>query len=197
MLIADGHHRYETALNYSMENPENKKKGYVLATLVSSNDPGLMIWPTHRLLDSACAESRAVEMIGKKMRLAEMPSVDEMHGELPEWQMGLIFRSGKCYVARYEEPDGQLWSLDTYVVQELIIKDIYGYDDGKVKVSYDAEFNSVRKKMEKGKHDLAVILNAPSLKTMWELCAVGKRMPKKTTFFYPKIWSGFVFYKMA
>ena len=46
------------------------------------------------------------------------------------------------------------------------------------------------------KHDLAIVLNEPSLQTIWDLSMDGKRMPKKTTFFFPKIWSGFVFYLM-
>ncbi len=51
--------------------------------------------------------------------------------------------------------------------------------------------------MDNKEYDLAVILNDPSLDTIWKLSMIGKRMPKKTTFFFPKIWSGFVFYKMA
>jgi len=198
MLIADGHHRYETALNYSLENPNDEKKGYVLATLVSSDDPGLVIWPTHRLLNTECiSEMTAIDKISDVMRLVEVGSIDEMHDKLPEWHMGLAFRSGKCYLARYEDSDGPLWSLDTYIAQELIIKGIYGYDEGEVTITFDAEFDSVKRRMANGKHDLAIVLNDPSLKKIWDLSAIGKRMPKKTTFFYPKIWSGFVLYKMV
>jgi len=198
MLIADGHHRYETALNYSLENPNDAKKGYVLATLVSSDDPGLVIWPTHRLLSFAdISENDALEKIRNAMRVEETASVDTLRKGLPGWQMGLIFRSGRCCFASYRDDSDPLWSLDTYAAQELIIKRTYGYDNGGVKVSYDAEFDPVIKKMDTGKYDLAIVLNTPLLKTIWGLCALGKRMPKKTTFFYPKIWSGFVFYKMA
>ncbi|MDR0334827.1 MAG: DUF1015 domain-containing protein [Methanomassiliicoccaceae archaeon] len=198
MLIADGHHRYETALNYSLENPDDKKKGFVLATLVSSKDPGLVIWPTHRLLSSSppVTEDDAVKGIGKVMRIEEAASVGDMYLELPKWQMGLFFRSGKCYLASYDGGGDPLWSLDTYAAQELIIKKVYGYDSGNVKVSYEAEFGPLVKKMESGRYDVAVVLNEPGLKTIWDLSSIGKRMPKKTTFFYPKIWSGFVLYKM-
>jgi len=197
MLIADGHHRYETALNYSQENPNSRKKSYVLATLVSSKDPGLVIWPTHRLLSlTSITEDDAIKKIGKAMNIKELTSADELRKELPKWQMGLIFRSGKCYLASYKNDGEPLWSLDTYVAQELIIKGVYGYNDGKVKVSYDAEIDSAVKKMTDGKYDAAVVLNEPLLRTIWELSSIGKRMPKKTTFFYPKIWSGFVIYKM-
>ena len=198
MLIADGHHRYETALSYSLENPGNEKKSYVLATLVSSADPGLVIWPTHRLLNTECISERtAFGKIKEQMELTEVSSIDEMHAKLPDWDMGLAFRSGKCFLAKRTGSGDPLLSLDTYLAQELIIKKVYGYDEGEVKVTFDAEFDSVKRRMENGKHDLAIVLNDPSLSRIWGLCEKGKRMPKKTTYFFPKIWSGFVFYKMA
>ena len=196
MLIADGHHRYETALNYSLENPGNEKRSYVLATLVSADDPGLVIWPTHRLLKSDLDENDAISQISELMETKEISSKDEMMNNLKDWQMGLMFRSGRCFLCRFSGKDNILWSLDTYVAQELIMKKVYGYDEGKVKVSYDADYFSAEKKMGNGEFDLAIILNEPSLKNIWALSLAGKRMPKKTTFFYPKIWSGFVFYKM-
>jgi len=198
ILIADGHHRYETALNYSLENPDDEKKRYVLATLVSSDDPGLVIWPTHRLLVTECiSEATAIEKISEAMELYETSSIDEMHKELHDWHMGIMFRSGRCFLAKCTRNGDPLWSLDTYIAQELIIKRVYGYDDGEVIVRYDAEFGSVKKRMASGKYDAAIILNEPSLKKIWSMCAEGKRMPKKTTFFYPKIWSGFVLYRMT
>ena len=78
---------------------------------------------------------------------------------------------------------------DLYVIPE-------SFDEGKADVSYDAELDSVLGKMDEKKHDLAIVLNDPSLEKIWDLSMIGKRMPKKTTFFFPKIWSGFVFYKM-
>jgi uncharacterized protein (DUF1015 family) len=195
MLIADGHHRYETALNYSLENPGNDRKAFVLATLVSSKDNGLVIWPTHRLLRSGMNEDDAVTSISELMEMKEVPSKNDMMAELGQWQMGLLFRSGRCFLCRYDSTDA-LWSLDTYVAQELIMKKVYGYDDGKVSVSYDADYFSAERRTGDGEFDLAIILNDPCLDNIWRLSLAGRRMPKKTTFFYPKIWSGFVFYSM-
>lgn len=196
MLIADGHHRYETALNYSLENPDDPAKGYVLATLVASNDSGLVIWPTHRLVDTGnISEKNAIKGISKALEITETTE-EEMESELGKHMMGLIFRSGKCFLADYKGEEGTLWTLDTYVVQEKILKGIYKSDEDKATVSYDAELSSVKESMTEGKHDLAIVLNNPSLQTIWDLAKAGKRMPKKTTFFFPKIWSGFVFYLM-
>ncbi len=194
MLIADGHHRYETALAYSRENPGSEKKGYVLATLVSSADPGLSIRPTHRLIKTeSISEKNAIRKISDSLEIKEV-SEEEMEESLENWMMGLMFRSGKCYLARYSGEG--LWALDTYVAQEKILKDIYKWDEGKSRVDYDAELSSVKTKMSAGDYDLAVILNRPSLNAIWNLSMQGKRMPKKTTYFFPKIWSGFVIYRM-
>lgn len=196
MLIADGHHRYETALNYSLENPDDEKKGYVLATLVASDNAGLVIWPTHRLVDSEnISEKNAIKGISKELTLTEVTS-EEMEAGLKDHMMGLMFKTGKCFLADYEGDGSAMWKLDTYVAQEKILKGVYKSDEGKGVVSYDAELSSVKQKMADKKHDLAIVLNEPSLQTIWDLSMDGKRMPKKTTFFFPKIWSGFVFYLM-
>lgn len=194
MLIADGHHRYETALNYALENPDDDKKQYVLTTLVAANDEGLVIWPTHRLVNSdVISEEQAIADISKQMEIREV-SEHEMEEQLKDHMMGLMFRSGKCYLADFNGKNEDLGKLDTYVAQEIILKKIYGYDEGKCKVEYEAEYSNV--KDLKGSFDLAVILNDPCLQTIWDLSMKGLRMPKKTTFFFPKIWSGFVFYRM-
>ena len=196
MLIADGHHRYETALNYSLENPDDPLKGYVLATLVAADDAGLVIWPTHRLVNTGnISEKNAIKGISKELKVTEVTQ-EEMEAGLKDHLMGLMFRSGKCFFADYDGEENTLWTLDTYVAQEKILKGVYKSDEGKADIAFDAELHSVKKRMEDGKHDLAIILNDPSLQTIWDLAGVGKRMPKKTTFFFPKIWSGFVFYLM-
>jgi len=196
MLIADGHHRYETALNYSLENPGNEKKGYVLATLIASNEEGLIVWPTHRLIHSDSVTVQEAEKAIKQTMKVKEVSEDQMIKDMNNWKMGLMFKGGKCFLADYENKEKEVWKLDTYVVQELILKNIYGYEEGRSTVEYEAEFPVVKNMMETGRYELAVILNDPNLKTIWDLSMRGKRTPKKTTFFYPKIWSGFVIYKM-
>ena len=196
MLIADGHHRYETALNYSLENPGNEKKSFVLATLVASNNEGLVIWPTHRIIDTEnISEKNAIKGISAALKTEEV-SRDEMESKLKDHMMGIMFRSGKCLLADYDGGNDPMWKLDTYVAQEKILKGVYKSDEGKATISYDAEYDSVKKQMDGNKHDAAIILNEPKLQTIWDLSMIGKRMPKKTTFFFPKIWSGFVFYLM-
>ena len=188
----------ETALNYSLENPGNEKKAFVLATLVPMDDEGLVIWPTHRMITAEdIGENTALKKIAKNIPVIEV-SREEMLSKLGDYHFGLLFRSGKCMLAKYDaEGKDPIWNLDTYIAQEIIMNGIYKADEGKSKIAYDAELDSVLKKMESKQYDVAIILNHPSLKSIWDLAAIGKRMPKKTTFFFPKIWSGFVFYRMV
>ena len=197
MLIADGHHRYETALNYAKENPDNEAKQYVLCTMVAADDQGLVIWPTHRLIDAEdIGETSALKKMEKKMAMKEVTE-EEMEAQLKDHLFGMIFKSGRCFLFdNKEQNENILFELDTYSAQENILKGIYKSDEGKSKVSYDAELESVKKAMAEKKHDAAVILNDPKLSTIWDLSEKGKRMPKKTTYFFPKIWSGWVFYLM-
>ena len=197
MLIADGHHRYETALNYAKENPDCEAKQYVLCTMVAADDQGLVIWPTHRLIDAEdIGETSALKKMEKKMVMKEVTE-EEMEAQLKDHLFGMIFKSGRCFLFdNKEQNENILFELDTYSAQENILKGIYKSDEGKSKVSYDAEIESVKKAMAEKKHDAAIILNDPQLSTIWDLSEKGKRMPKKTTYFFPKIWSGWVFYLM-
>ena len=197
MLIADGHHRYETALNYAKENPGDEAKQYVLCTMVSQDDGGLVIRPTHRLIDAGdIGETTAVKKISKAMRTEEASSVSDLKEKLPQHLFGMIFRSGKCLLLDNISEEDPMMALDTYAAQQKILYGIYKSDEGKSKISYDADIDSVEKSMAAKEHDAAVVLNPPKLQTIWDLAGRGKRMPKKTTFFYPKIWSGWVFYRM-
>jgi len=197
MLIADGHHRYETALNYAKENPGCEAKQYVLCTMVASDDPGLVIKPTHRLVDAEdIGETSAIKKLEKNLRLTET-DLKGLEGSLKDHMLGLLFKSGKCYFADpCREYDDIMMSLDTYFARAEILDGVYKNDEGKSSVSFDAELSSVEEAMAAKKHDVAVILNPPSLETIWDLAGKGKRMPKKTTFFFPKIWSGWVIYLM-
>jgi uncharacterized protein (DUF1015 family) len=197
VMIADGHHRYETAFNYSKENTGNEKKSYVLATLVAADDKGLVVWPTHRLISSSnVTAEEAKSKLSGSMKM-EKVSRDKMVSCLKDHTMGLMFGNGECFLADFNNGKKGLWELDTYIVQEIILKGVYGYEDGKSTVEYEAELSNVEKRMKADKIDLAVILNDPNLATIWNLSLTGIRTPKKTTFFFPKIWSGFVFYKMS
>lgn len=198
VLIADGHHRFETACNYGEENPDVESKQYVMATLVASNDPGLVIWPTHRLLRCQdFLEDDFITDLRQRFEVIDCPDTDDMDYHLGQGaDMGIILRSGKALALFAEKNEDPLESLDTYLAQQKIMKGMLGYDQGKVEVSFEAEMSKAKTRMKHEDHDLAIVFNPPSLDKVWEISGAGKRMPKKSTYFFPKIWSGFVFYRM-
>jgi uncharacterized protein (DUF1015 family) len=201
VLIADGHHRYETALKYSQENKDEEKKGYVLATLVSSDDEGMTLLPTHRLLsDLGIDEDELLERMRDHLIVESMDEFSSLRSRVAGKEhmgFGLITRSGSMYYAFLEDLPGNsiLWAIDAYACQEIIFKKVLG--DKIFNIEYEESCEEARNKVMKGKDDLAILLGSPRLDEIWKVAGEGIKMPKKSTFFYPKIWSGFVYYSMS
>ncbi|MDD1756938.1 MAG: DUF1015 domain-containing protein [Methanomassiliicoccales archaeon] len=201
LLIADGHHRYETALRYSSEHPEDAKKGYVLATLVAGNDPGLIVLPTHRLFTGIQINTEEFLFHASKFfAIWEVQTMEELTKLLSTNSrvcLGILMADGRRFVFElaWRPTDDPLWSVDAYVCEELVLKKIL-QKKGEVNVKYDHEALSIEKKLVAGEGCLAVVLSSPKLESIWKVANEGEKMPKKSTYFYPKIWSGFVSYLM-
>jgi uncharacterized protein (DUF1015 family) len=203
VLIADGHHRYETSHKYALENPGDPGKGYVLCTMVSSQDSGMFVRPTHRLIRNLrVKENELLEAMSKHFSVRQVKdaaAAEAMMGRATAPTFGLLFPGGRVVVAEFSAPAGDiLWSVDTYVCQEVILKGIlYAMPKGnELEIEYDHDASSVERKVRSGKGDLAILVRAPTLDMTWKLAQGGRKMPKKTTYFWPKIWSGFVLYRM-
>jgi uncharacterized protein (DUF1015 family) len=197
VLIADGHHRFETATRYAQENPGEERKGYVLATLVPSNDPGLHVYPTHRLVQRLPVPAeRFMALLSEHFELSRMGDVKELVRVLegrPTSDLGLVLE-GEAYLALPRDlPSDPLWRLDSYVCQEWVMKgDIWGDHP---MVEYEHDTAKALEKVAAG-YQLLVLLRAPTVEQIWELARQDRRLPKKSTYFWPKIWSGFVYYRM-
>lgn len=203
VLIADGHHRYETSYKYAQENPGDERKGYVLCTMVSSQDTGMFVRPTHRLVRKLkFQESELLESLGKHFSVRQVKDAAaalEIMNAATAPTFGLLFPSGRSVVAEFTAPAGDiLWEVDTYVCQEVILKGIlYAMPKGnELEIEYDHDAASVEAKVRSGEGDLAILVRAPTLDQTWKVAQSGRKMPKKTTYFWPKIWSGFVLYRM-
>jgi uncharacterized protein (DUF1015 family) len=203
VLIADGHHRYETSYKYAQENHADAKKGYVLCTMVSSQDTGMFVRPTHRLIRNLrFQENELLEAMTKHFSVRQVKdaaAAGDIMDKATAPTFGLLFPSGRAVVAEFSAPAGDiLWSVDTYVCQEIILKGIlYAMPKGnELEIEYDHDAASVEKKVRSGKGDLAILVRAPTLEMTWKVAQSGRKMPKKTTYFWPKIWSGFVLYRM-
>jgi uncharacterized protein (DUF1015 family) len=201
VLIADGHHRYETALKYSQEHEGEEEKSFVLTTLVSSDDQGMILLPTHRLLsDLDMEEEELLERMRERLIVESMddfPSLRSRVAEKEHMGFGLITRSKRMYYAFLEElpTESVLWAIDAYACQEIIFKSVLG--DKIFNIEYEESCKEARNKVMRGRSDLAILLGSPKLDEIWKIAGEGIKMPKKSTFFYPKIWSGFVYYSMS
>ncbi|HQN76241.1 MAG TPA: DUF1015 domain-containing protein [Methanomassiliicoccales archaeon] len=198
VLIADGHHRFETSSRYAQENPSNSAKQFVLATLVPSNDPGLLVFPTHRLVkDLPVTADSFLEFLRGRFELQAIPEPSALPSALdgrPSFDVGLVI-DGKAYVASPKSiPADPMWELDSYVCQEWVLKGEAWKEEPLVVYEHDTA--KALAKVAEG-YRLLVLLRSPSVDKIWELARMDRRMPKKSTYFWPKMWSGFVYYRMA
>ncbi|MGH7894570.1 MAG: DUF1015 domain-containing protein [Candidatus Binatia bacterium] len=191
ILIADGHHRYETALAYRDEGgPE-----HVLAYLADMHDPGLVILPTHRLVrgalpvDAAALEARLREAFAVGPRPAGAPrGPGEIDCILPDRQLRL--RALPPALARIEPLPAPLRSLDVTLFQRAILEPMLGLD------THDLDFTHDDVEAEAavpGRASVAFLVNPPTIDAVRAVCLAGEVMPEKSTYFYPKLADGLVF----
>ena len=175
-LIADGHHRYETALAYH-EEQGTEESGFVLATLVSSEDDGLEILPTHRLISGDPPD------LDGSFRLTDI----EPSAEAGTAALAGLDRDHPAFVllrrdsAQLVEADGA--ELDTAVIDRLPLED----------VRYTPSAVAAEEAVRSGRADAAFLVRAPALEEVVAVARAGELLPEKTTYFFPKLTSGLVF----
>ena len=172
LLIADGHHRYETALAFHAEEgaPESAQ---MLVVLVSTSDPGLTIFPTHRLF---AGEQLLAERGGG--------SVDEALRELealPYERAAAVqvTREGARVVMGGEE-------LDVQLIDGL------GHDG----IAYTPDREEAVRRVNDGEAKVAYLLRPTRIEDVFRLARRGEVMPQKTTYFFPKLVSGLLFHPL-
>jgi uncharacterized protein (DUF1015 family) len=166
LLIADGHHRYETTLAYGEGTP-------VLAALVSLDDPGLMIFPTHRMFEREPAERLPAEE-----RLGRPEAARRALEQVPrDRAAALLYRDGGFELA----VDGQM--LDVRLVDRL----------GHEGISYTADWDEAVRAVDTGEAEVAVLMRPTRIEDVFAVAQRGETMPQKSTYFYPKLVSGLLF----
>jgi uncharacterized protein (DUF1015 family) len=153
LMIADGHHRYETAVAYRNENAKAER---TLAVLVSARDPGLQIFPTHRVVQDV-----GVQPFGLMTSTWDLDSL-------------AMYRTGNFFRLDSDE--------------ELDVVDIEQYELEGVEFTPDAE--EAMKAVDENLAQLVFLVRAPSIQQVLAYATRGETMPKKTTYFYPKLTSG-------
>lgn len=201
LLIADGHHRYETALAYSKDHPEAQ---YVMMTFVNMHAPGLKILATHRVL-------RGVDPSGFHERAKEhwsatpLHSVDELKRALaapgPSSQsrpvrIGIVTGAGQHLLERPRK-DGE---LDVPVLHKDILGGLLGITEEAVRdeknIKYVRGIDAAVAEVREGDAEVAFILEATPIDDMARIAFAGGVMPQKSTDFYPKLLSGLAIYAL-
>ncbi|HSS80816.1 MAG TPA: DUF1015 domain-containing protein [Gaiellaceae bacterium] len=163
LLIADGHHRYETTLAYGED-------AYVLAVLVSLDDPGLMIFPTHRVFEHEPAERLQAETLAGDARRA-------LYDVPADRAAAVLYRGDGFELA----VDGN--ELDVRLVDRL----------GHEGISYTADWDEAVHAVDAGEAEVAVLMRPTRIEDVFAVAQRGETMPQKSTYFYPKLVSGLLF----
>ncbi len=228
LYIADGHHRYETALNYRQwvaENDpafdENHPANFIMMYLASTTDPGLIILPTHRLLPRVSPEMMAglVDRAAEFFDIQEVPFAPDNRGQSQadfmtalragssQNTIGLVINGRSAFYLLTPRPDAieevlgndvprALRRLDVTILTQMILIRILGYtqaelDEEKV-IDYSSDDAEAVEAALSGQCAVSFLLNATRNDQMQTVAAEGEIMPRKTTFYYPKVLTGLV-----
>ena len=226
ILIADGHHRYETSLAYSQEHPDCEAARFRMMTLVNISNPGLIILPIHRLVKGLSDFDPEAFLTALKKNFQVLPypgqsqavrtAVTEAirtHQAEGRHAFGLFLGTGNYYVIILERNDlmacveghSEAWCrLDVTILQHLILDKLLGITrerlENQTNVEYVQDFPHAIKnaadRVASGDGQALFLLNATRVKDVLEVAENRERMPQKSTFFFPKVYTGLVFYDM-
>lgn len=197
VFIADGHHRYETALEFKKEMKKIGGWDYVLMFLANMSDEGLTILPAHRLVKNLPENS--LDILSGHFAIEILSSQDDITGALSGYGHAIGFchrNSDNLYLLRHkgsglENINPALKELDVTILHELIFKKLLNISE----VTYEMDAAETREMVRKGIYDGAFFLNPTGVKDVERVALSGERMPPKSTYFYPKLLTGMVIYK--
>ena len=232
IFIADGHHRYETALKYrewlSENDPdfnEAHPANYVMMYLCSMEDPGLVILPAHRMLREV-DESRLNTSIEKAenyfniktisfkeetFEKAREKFISGLKSDVSKNIIGIYVKSRREFYLLTLKPNAMeekfgneipesLKYIDVTVLTRLIFMEILGFDrarlDNDKLIGYSSIAEEAVEKVNAGKYDIAFILNPTRIEQVRRIAEEGLIMPRKATYFYPKVIVGQVLNKL-
>ncbi len=211
LLIADGHHRYETARVYAEEVGGDGPQRYVLMCLVALEDPGLTVFPTHRLLRDLRPDQHEslANVLRRDFDMRRLDSTAELvpaygqpvslgyidaHFRQP-WMLTLKDQAiADVALADHAEPYRR---LDTAVLEALILKGALGMTDDDIDqlagLGYARDFDHALGLVQDGDYDAAFFVAATPIEAVRAVAASGESMPPKSTYFYPKVPTGLLF----
>ncbi|MEZ0291050.1 MAG: DUF1015 domain-containing protein [Solirubrobacteraceae bacterium] len=212
LLIADGHHRYETARVYADEIGGEGPHRYVLMCLVSLGDPGLTIFPTHRLLTGLDDERRVAlrEAIRRDWDVEEIAEddlepapagdgrvrigyLDAHHGR----PLRLTLKDPAIADAALPGKPDAYRRLDTAVTEALLLQGALGMSEDDIShlhgLDYARSTDEARERVRSGDVQAGLFMGPAPVELVREVAAAGEVMPPKSTYFFPKVLTGLLF----
>jgi uncharacterized protein (DUF1015 family) len=174
LLIADGHHRYETTLAFAAET-ESPATEFMLAVLVSRQDEGLEIFATHRVVErlSDTNGARAEQVAGGPVE--GLRALEALDAERPA---AILYRRGETLLLRGDEQEP-----DARFVERLGLEGL----------SYTPYADDAVARVDAGEAEAALLLRPPRVEQVAAVAERGETMPQKSTYFFPKLLSGLLF----
>ena len=217
LLIADGHHRYETARVYADEIGGEGAHRYVLMCLVALQDEGLTVFPTHRLVDGLKGTDKP-ELLATTLRasfdIEEIAADDlvppgEGDGTIELGYMDSFFKRAFRLTLKdqaiADEALGDMPEpyrrLDTAVLEAIVLKGPLGLSEDDIShlhgLGYARSFDEARELVQSGTFDAGFFLRGIPVKQIQEIAAAGVNMPPKSTYFFPKVPTGLLFHPLT
>jgi uncharacterized protein (DUF1015 family) len=220
LYIADGHHRYETALafrdecrNAAAKPDPNAPSEFVMATLVDMSDPGLVVLPTHRTVTHLTdfSRTRLREQLAKQFVVEPQPSLDKLLAAMKAAPHAIgmfdgaafaLLRANNLVAMRplfANKPP--LWhTLDVAILHVAVLEALLGIDEIRLQeeanVTYWREPDVALAQVKCGAAQLAFFLRPTGVEDVKAIADARSRMPQKSTDFFPKLLSGMVIYEV-
>jgi uncharacterized protein (DUF1015 family) len=205
LLIADGHHRYETARVYAREQGAAPGADHVLMCLVALQDPGLTVFPTHRLVTGLDDARRAAlrEAIERDWDVEPTEALEPPSGDAirigyydGEAKMLTLKDPAIAAAALPGKPDPYR-RLDTAVLEALLLTGALGMSEDDIShlngLDYARTAGQARARVDAGEADAAFFMAPTPVSHVRDVAAAGENMPPKSTYFFPKVLTGMVF----
>lgn len=220
LFIADGHHRYETAMRYrnelianGVELDENHPSRFIMMFLIDMENDGLVVFPTHRMVtelkdfDTEKVLCKIGEFFDTK-EISESEIDNELSKNASEKANVFVTPDGKFYLctmkksatAKLDEMNPSksdaYKGLDVTVLHSLILENVLGIDKenmaNQVNLKYTRSKDEAIENVKSGKANCAFIINPTRVDEIKNVALAGEKMPQKSTYFYPKLITGLV-----
>jgi uncharacterized protein (DUF1015 family) len=199
LLIADGHHRYETAMAFRRDHPDLRGASRMMMAFFNMNSPGLQILATHRLVNGVDT-AHFVETASRDFEVKEIGSVDELKAAWAADHKHSIIGAAignTLYQLTDRKADGE---LDVRVLHERLLGKTLGISEEAVRdekhLRYIRGIDAAVEEVRKGAAQIAFLLKPTSVQQVADTSFGGGVMPQKSTDFYPKLLSGMAMYKL-